>query len=88
MEDAITDPWCHAKATDLRLLDGCGSSNNMKRKINATALNDIPSPCSDITESEPTVTSSGKKLKKLVWRHLYLVSLELATLSTLFFSPF
>lgn len=65
MEDAITDPWCHAKATDLRLLDGCGSSNNMKRKINATALNDIPSPCSDITESEPTVTSSGKKLKKL-----------------------
>ncbi|XP_038903081.1 mediator of RNA polymerase II transcription subunit 15a-like isoform X2 [Benincasa hispida] len=64
-DDAMIDPWCHAKVTDVRLQDGSGSSNNMKRKINATALNNIPSPCSDITGSEPTVTSRRKKLKKL-----------------------
>ncbi|KAA0053897.1 putative tartrate dehydrogenase/decarboxylase ttuC [Cucumis melo var. makuwa] len=64
MEDAIIDPRCHAMVTNLRLLNGCGSSNNMKRKINAMALNNIPSPRSDIPGSEETVTSRTKKLKK------------------------
>lgn len=77
MEDAIIDPQCRAKVTNLRLIDGFGSSNNMKRKINAMALNNIPSPSSEILGSEETVTSRTKKLKKLVWHHLYLVSLEL-----------
>uniref|UniRef100_A0A0A0LET7 Uncharacterized protein n=2 Tax=Cucumis sativus TaxID=3659 RepID=A0A0A0LET7_CUCSA len=65
MEDAIIDPQCRAKVTNLRLIDGFGSSNNMKRKINAMALNNIPSPSSEILGSEETVTSRTKKLKKL-----------------------
>lgn len=65
-EDTIIEPWSHKKASNLSLQDGCGSSNNIKRKMNATTLNDMPSPCSDIDGSEPTVTSRSKKLKKLV----------------------
>ena len=66
MEDRITEPWFCEKETHLSLQDGGGSSKNMKRKMNATTLNDMPSPCSDIVGSEPTVTSISKKLKKLV----------------------
>ncbi|KAG7027708.1 Mediator of RNA polymerase II transcription subunit 15a [Cucurbita argyrosperma subsp. argyrosperma] len=65
MEDRITEPWFCEKETHLSLQDGGGSSKNMKRKMNATTLNDMPSPCSDIVGSEPTVTSISKKLKKL-----------------------
>ncbi|XP_022983745.1 uncharacterized protein LOC111482271 [Cucurbita maxima] len=64
MNDFITEPWCHSKATHLMLHDGRGSSNSMKRKINAMALNDMPSPCSDTAQSAPTV-SKRNKLKKL-----------------------
>lgn len=71
MYDTVTEPSvfgtrCHQKAAHLSLQDGFGSSNNMKRKICAITLNDMPSPCSDNDGSELTVTSRSKKLKKLV----------------------
>ncbi|XP_022147806.1 mediator of RNA polymerase II transcription subunit 15a-like isoform X2 [Momordica charantia] len=70
MCDTVTEPSvfgtrCHQKAAHLSLQDGFGSSNNMKRKICAITLNDMPSPCSDNDGSELTVTSRSKKLKKL-----------------------